>query len=267
MNIHESLVQTDDAEVTIEASADVLKPIFAYPRHFVDELKLQVTEDGLEYSVVDPANVAQVHLEAPASEFDTYDVDETTIGINLGQVRRALRAGRKRNADTITMSYTNERMTTTVHRDYDGTAMSLQNSFKTIDPDTIREMPDMPELELPASATVPRSLFNDTVSAVDEVANHFHVRDTDGDLVVGGEGDTDDCTVVVEDVVEGSGADTMLSLDYFKSAVKAFKAVGMDEVTMTLGEDMPAFVEWKTESMSGEWIQAPRIRESGGDDE
>lgn len=261
MQIHESLIQTDDAQVTIEASADVLKPILAYARPAVKELKLHVTEGGLEYKVVDKANVAMLTVDVPAESFNTYDVDETTIGIPVKKTMKALRAGRKQHNDNITLSYQNNHLTTTVDRDYDGTEMSLQTTFKTIDPDSIRKEPQAPTVDIDAEASVPRSLFNDVVAAVDEVSDHIKFENDGTDLLVGGESDIDDCVAVIDDVLaDGTAVDSIFSLDYCKKAKKALRTLGMDNVDIRLGEDLPMVVEWETEYMAGEWIQAPRIK-------
>jgi len=264
MNIHESLVQTDDAEVTIEASADVLKPIFAYARPNVKELKLHVTETGVYYDVVDKANVSMLTVEVPAESFDTYDADETTIGIPVNKTMQALRAGRKQHSDDITLSYQNNHLTTIVGRDYGGTEMSLQTTFKTIDPDSIRSDPEAPVVDIDAEATVPRQLFNDVIDAVNEVSDHLKFENDGTDLLVGGESDIDDCVATIDDVLAGeTPVDSIFSLDYCKKAKKSLRTLGVDELSVRLGEELPMVVEWETEYMAGEWIQAPRIKQGG----
>lgn len=266
MSIHESLIQTDDAQIELETTADVLKPTLNYGKQLVDELKLHVDSDGMRYESVDPANVAYVAIDVPAEAFESYRADETVIGLNLKTSMKALRAGRKRQEDAITLSYDNQKLSTTVQRDYDGVHMDLQNTFSTIDPDSIRQEPEMPDLDLPVEATIPRTLFEDVVDATNAVSDHIQFESDDGDLLISGKGDTKESAAVVSDVVDGEGANSIFSLDYFTSGVvDALKTVGVDEVTLQLGEDFPVIIEWETElngaTVTGEWLQAPRVTE------
>lgn len=264
MSIHESLVSTEDSSINIETSADVIKPVFAYGSKLVDETKLHVTNSGLEYTAVDPANVAMVELNAPAECFDAYNVEETVLGLNLSEVMGSLRAGRKRAGDEITLSVTGDRLSSTVQRDYDGTEMDLRNNVRLIDPDSIRQEPDIPELDMPKSAAVPRMLFQDVAEQVYEFSDHIRFA-SDGDALVIDD-NHDATTAVVKDALEATDEDvsSTFSLDYIKDEVKAFKAIGADELTVKFGQESPVRFEFTTElngaEVTGSWFQAPRIQ-------
>lgn len=262
--IHESLLETDDAEVEIETTADVIKPVFASARKLVSEMKLRVNSDGLSYDVVDPANVIMLGMDVPGAAFDTFDVDETVIGIPLKSTMGALRGGRKNQNDDIRMSYANEVLSTRIGREYDETHLDLENSIKTIDPNSIRKEPDPPDLEYSATATIPVDLFDDVVTVVDERTDYLRIREAGGDLVMGGSGETDETRAVVSGVLSGEGADAMFATDYLKDFVKALKTVGVDHITMNLGEEFPVHIEWEAElndtPVTGYWLQAPRIQ-------
>lgn len=267
--VTESLVETDDATATIETTADVLKPAIGYARNLVDECKLHVDGDGLYYLAVDPSNVGMVSAYVPAACFETYDVDETTIGLDLAETMGALRLGRQSQQDTISLNYSNEMLQTSVHRDYDGTALSLEHSFKTIDPGSIREEPDPPELSYPATATIPRDLFGDVVESVGALSDRLRFANDGDDLVfvvLGGD-DDDSVRAVVDGVVDGGSVDSLFSLDYLETALSSFAAIGADQLTFHFGEEIPVRIEWEVElnedPVTGYWLQAPRIR---GDD-
>lgn len=260
-----TLIETDDAQINIETTADVIKPIFSYAQKHVDEVRAHFDTKGVHYSVVDPANVAMAKLHAPKGVFESYDVDETVVGLNLSSTMQALRAGRKRNGDTITLSYEDMNLSTTVHRDYDGTAMDLQTNLQTIDPDAIRQEPDIPDLEFDVSATLNRTLFEDVVDAVDEISEFIRVEDVNGDLLISGESDVSDARGLVNDVVEGKGADSIYSLDYITNGlIKSLKTVGVDEFQIQLGEEYPMHVKWNKEvngeTIEGSYFMAPRIQ-------
>lgn len=265
--IHESLVPTDDAEFELRGPASAVKPMFGYADALVDELRVHVTEDGLEYKVVDSANVAMCELTVPAAVFDTYDVTETTIGLNINSVTSALRAGRQRQDDQIVLSYADEHLSTTVQREYDGSHMDLQTTQATIDPDSIRAEPDIPdnlEESFIATATLSRPMFRDAVETVHAVTDYTRFTPTGDDLRISGESGISSTSVVVRDAATGEPADSLFSLDYIMDLVDALAAVDADEITLHLGDEFPVRVEWTAEwndaEVSGVWFQAPRIQ-------
>jgi proliferating cell nuclear antigen len=260
-----TLLQTDDAQVEIKATADVIKPIFGYARKHVKEAKVHFDSDGIHYEVVDPANVAMAQLHAPAGVFESYEADGAVVGLNLKQTMKALRAGRKRQSDTITLEYEDMQLTTTVNRNYDGTEMDLQNNYATIDPDVLRQEPDLPDLELPVSVTLDRQLFEDVVSVVDEVSEHIRFEDNGSDLLITGKDDESDARAAIRDVVRGEGADSIFSLDYITNdLIKSLKTVDVDEITIELGDQYPMRVLWEKEvndeTIEGTYFMAPRIQ-------
>jgi len=260
-----TLLKTDDAQVQIETTADVIKPIFGYARKHVDEAKVHFNSDGIHYKVVDPSNVSMATLDAPAGVFESYHADETTVGMPFKQTMRALRAGRKRQGDSITLEYSDMQLSTTVNREYDGTEMDLQNNYQTIDPDSIRQEPKIQDIEFDVSATLDRNLFEDVVDAVDEISDHIRFEDNAGDLVISGESDVSDARAIVRGVVNGEGVDSIFSLDYIaKNLVKSLKTVGVDEFEIELGEEFPMRVNWtkdiNDETIEGTYFIAPRIQ-------
>jgi len=260
----QTLVDTDNAQIEIQTTADVIKPVFAYAKTLLREAKVHFDDDGVHYTAVDPSNVAMVQMDVPNGVFESYDVDETTVGIDLKEVMKALRAGRKRQEDIISLSYEDRQLSTTVKRDYDGTEMDLQTNLMTIDPDAIRQEPDIPNIEFAVDATLNRTLFEDAIDAVDEVSDYVQFTDNDGDLMISGESDVSDARGLVKGVANGEGANSLFSLDYVKQTVKGLKTVGVDEFTVELGEEIPMNVAWDKEIngcvIEGSYFQAPRIK-------
>jgi len=260
-----TLVETDDAQIEIETSADVIKPVFNYAKQLVREAKVHFDDDGIHYTAVDPANVAMVEMDVPKAAFESYDVDETIVGMDFKEVIKALRAGRKRQEDTITLSYEDRQLSTTVKRDYDGTKMDLQTNMMTIDPDSIRQEPEVPDLDLPVTATLNRTLFGDAIDAVNEVSDYVRLADNNGDLMISGESDVSDARGLVKGVANGEGSDSLFSLDYVKyTLLKGLKTVGVDEFTVELGEGFPMRVTWEKElngaTVEGMFFEPPRVQ-------
>lgn len=258
------LVPTDDATVRLLATADRVKPIVAYADPLVSEFKLHADADGLRYNLRDPANVTQIGMNVPAEAFDEFDADETTIGVDTGRVLNALRAGRKRQRDSVQVSYADEYLTTEVQREYDGMHMDLRNRIATIDPDAIRGEPDPLEDQWSDVGTVPRNALEDAITAGNVVADYVTLKSNGGDLEVHAAGDTNDAAAVMNDVMTGEGlCESYLSLDYLTDMLTALTTVGAEEVTIQIADDYPVRFGWEREwndaTVEGFWTQAPRI--------
>jgi len=265
---HTVFGEPNHEQLHIEATADTIKPVFAYPRKLVDECKLNVTHNGLEYTAVDPANVAMLGLNVPPEAFETYSVEETTMGIDLKSVMGALRAGRQKESDEITLTRDGNMLKSRIHRDYSGTQLSLENRLKLIDPDSIRQEPEIPDIELNGEATIPRRMFDDIINQVDYYGEHIQIGAQGNNLVIDTETDTEATTAVVEDVVNNSGSDevsSLFSMDYMKDAIKAFATIGVDELSLKFGTDLPVRIDFEKElngaTVTGNWFMAPRMRD------
>jgi len=260
--LHGTLTQTDDSEVLIETTADVIKPLFAYAdRLGIGEFKLNVTEDGLSGNFVDPAKVIMGGIELNADAFETFEGDEAEIGITVSDMMGALQNGRKRQTDEITLSYKSQNMSSTVVRDYDGTTVQLQRNFPTIDPKDIRQSTKLPDLDYPATVEIDRLLFSDLVGAIKDIDDNIHFRNEGSDLLLSENSAASHVNAVVEDCVSGEGdIDSIFSIDYLSDACKAFATVGADTLSLELGEEIPMMVSWETKTLSGKFMQAPRLR-------
>lgn len=267
MNYAESLFETDDATVDIETTADVLKPVIGHARKLVTELKLHASDDGLHYRTVDGANVAMMSVDVPAACFERYDVDETTIGLDLKKTMGALRLARQSEPDGIALNYADEMLNTSVQRDYDGTTLDLEHSHKTLEPESIRDEPDDVDIDWSGTATLSRDLFGDVVETIGTVTGYHRFVSDGDDLVIAASDDLGASRAVVEGVLDGGPADSTLSGHYLETALSAFAAIGAEELTLSLGEDIPMRIDWSVElggeSVTGYWMQAPRV---GGDE-
>ena len=274
--VHERLFgEPTDANVSLKATADVIKPVFQYPSHLIDEMKVRFEEDRIGFDAVDPANVAMVGMTVPAGVFENYESGGAEHGMNISTVKSALRAGRKSEGDVIKMETAGTRMQTAVKRDYAGTQMDLCDDLRLIDPDSIRDEPEMPDLDFEAEATVPRKAFEAGLEQVDKYSDAMELRNVGSDLVLSKPGaaveerneeDEEDYSgAILRDVVDADeDVCSWFSLDYLKDSTKAFAAVGADELTIKFGDEIPIEIHFSKEvngeEITGYWSQAPRIK-------
>lgn len=246
----------DDVAFRLIAPASDLLEFINSMDVLVHEAKIHVTDDGLTSRVVDPANVAMADVELAADTFESYDPHNGVIGVNLERFIDVLGMV---DSDDLVEIYLDEE-TRKLHI----TCSGLEYTLALIDPDSIREEPDIPDLDLEAEVVADASDIQRGIKAGDMVSDHvaFAVDETDAVFRIEAEGDTDDVVFDLEreDLVDldAGPAYSLFSLDYLKDIQKALD--GDDEVTIELGEEFPMKLHTGRGSLELTFMVAPRIQ-------
>jgi proliferating cell nuclear antigen len=238
--------------------ADTLQATLDSVGVLVDECKIHLDDDGLEIRAVDPANVGMVDLSLSAEAFESYEADGGLIGVNL--VRLQDIAGMADSDQLVHLELDEE--TRKLHISIDG----LEYTLALIDPESIREEPDLPDLDLPATIVIEGRDIDRAVTAADMVSDHIElgVDESKDVFYVAAEGDTDDVHLELGsedliDIVVGP-ASSLFSLDYLKDMNKAIPKDA--EVTMELGDEFPVKMHFDIAEGEGSvtYMLAPRIQ-------
>ncbi|WP_336035555.1 DNA polymerase sliding clamp [Halobacterium yunchengense] len=239
-------------------SADTLRETLDSVSVLVDECKIHLDEDGLSIRAVDPANVGMVDLDLGAAAFESYEADGGVIGVNLSRLEDI--AGMADTDQLVQLELDEE--TRKLHIQIDG----LEYTLALIDPDSIRQEPDIPDLDLPAHVVVEGADIDRAVRAADMVSDHIAlgVDAADELFYVDAEGDTDDVHLELtrDDLIdlEAGDAHSLFSLDYLKDMNKAIPKDA--EVELELGEEYPVKVHFDIAEAQGRvtYMLAPRIQ-------
>ncbi|MEF8882533.1 MAG: DNA polymerase sliding clamp, partial [Halapricum sp.] len=179
-------------------SADTLQATLDSVSVLVDECKIHLEDDGLEIRAVDPANVGMVDLRLDSVAFESYETDGGLIGVNLSRLEDI--AGMADSDQLIHLELDEE--TRKLHIAIDG----LEYTLALINPDSIRQEPDLPDLDLPAQIVLEGRDIDRAVTASDMVSDHIElgVDDVDELFYVDAEGDTDDVhlELTAEDLID-----------------------------------------------------------------
>jgi proliferating cell nuclear antigen len=239
-------------------SADTLGAALDSVSVLVDECKIRLEADGLTIRAVDPANVGMVDLELSAAAFESYETDGGVIGVNLDRLEDIV--GMADSDQLVHLELDEE--TRKLHISLDG----LEYTLALIDPDSIRQEPDLPDLDLPAEIVIEGRDIDRAVTAADMVSDHIAlgVDSDDEEFYVDAEGDTDDVHLELgqEDLIDltAGEARSLFSLDYLKDMNKAIPKDA--EVTMELGEEFPVKMHFGFAEGDGHvtYMLAPRIQ-------
>lgn len=224
----------------------------------VEECKIRLEKDGLSIRAVDPANVGMVDLSLSADAFESYQADGGVIGVNLSRLEDI--AGMADKGQLIELDL--DEQTRKLEIRIDG----LEYTLALIDPDSIRQEPDIPDLDLSAEIILEGRDVDRAVTAADMVSDHIAlgVNEANQFFYVDAEGDTDDVhfELAEEDLIEldPGAAHSLFSLDYLSDMNKAIPKDA--EVRVELGEEFPVKLHFDIAEGQGQvtYMLAPRIQ-------
>lgn len=275
--------------VTLETSGDLLRRIDAVLNTLVDECKIRLSRsDGLQVRAVDPANVGMFEVEVPTSGFETFDLDydEVVVGLprkRLSSIARYARKGGNSNddhGDPVTVVWNEETRRFYVHVERDD--LNRYSSFAAIDPNSIRQEPDLPALNLPWETDLNSKTLRDVTRTLgtDDLE---HVQIAAEDLSNGVSGDTTaGVRLYAEDdtreevfrpnatatwVGDGDASEvaSLYSLDYLRDMAAGLHATKPDSVKVEFGDEFPVKIHYSESEfgLSGTFMLAPRIKSDG----
>jgi len=163
--------------------------------------------------------------------------------------------------DTIVMELDEETRKLSIRID------GLRYTLSLIDPDSIHQEPNVPDLDLPGDIVLPGREIRRGVKAAGMVSDHmaFGVSDDDETFYMRAEGDTDDVRVDLgrDDLISletgGENAESLFSLDYLDSMAKAIPNDA--QVALEVGDDYPIKMHFGLAGGEADavYLLAPRI--------
>lgn len=244
--------------------ADVLADWLDLLDPLVEEARIGVTEGGFSTNAVEPANVGLIDTDLHQLAFESLQVDGDgfTLGIPLDRLEETIDL---MDSDTLVrIAYDHETKKLSVEGE------GLHRSIALIDPDLIRDSPELPDLDIPAEASVDVDELDRAVGAADLVSDHIGLEwDDDVEtVVIDAEGDTDDMRYEVDSGALERPDETLrslFSLDYFDPIIGAIPS-GTD-VRIRFGGEIPVKLSFNVEDGQRDglvsettYMIAPRIQ-------
>jgi len=230
------------SEIIFEAVADKSAPEALVETFdpLVSEVKMHFNDGGIEVRAVDPANVGMTDATLAADAFESYDSPgAVTQGINLERLDERLGVGDSGDLANLSLDMETRKLNVDVG--------PISQAMALIDPDSVRQEPDLPDLDLPNTVVLTGAQLETAVDAVGMVSNHVEIKADDGDLVFAGQGDIDETTVRYGsgDVIDSDVTEDVASLfshEYLEGFVEPMPADA--EVEVTFGDEFPVWIEW-----------------------
>lgn len=264
----------EGTNVQIETSGRVIRPALAPLDALVDEAKVRFDADGIHIRAVDPANVGMVETRIHQAAFDAYEIDgDLTPGVYVDALLRRLSDARKgkRTDDALSLDISEKRIVAEVEREYNTTTARFASELLTIDPDSVRQEPDITDLELSYSGRMDANALADVADHINRVADHARLVPRDRGLVIRGSADDEgDVGVEIEewtdDAVDDGAEGSLYSLDYFRDMAHAAVEALADEVHLELGDEFPMKMHFERTDEDGDpvvehtFMLAPRVQ-------
>lgn len=225
----------------------------------VEEGKVNFLDNLIRIWMIDPGKVAGVYIDIKPDEYDQimhYSVqnDGFTQGINLARLDKLLNQADA--DDPVQLEFGKK------HKwRFQLSMPSIEAYIAGIDPESMREEPDRPGLDLPAQFTMSGESFSDAVKLNDMFSNFSTIAVEDHQVIFLAEGDQDSGKFNLE---EGEGdlefsqhpderVESMFSMDYLKDLSKVLK--NYDELQIKAGDEFPIMID----AGLFEYMVAPRI--------
>ena len=241
-----------------EIRADTLKGIVNVISTLIDEVKFTISPEGMTLKAVDPAHVAMIELNLEAGAFESYNADQTEIGLDLDKVKDVLKLSA--SGDMISMEQ-DEGYGRLIFR-----VGNITRRMNLVDTSSMND-PKVPQLELSSNIEVPVSELQRGIKASENISDHIALTITSDYFELACEGDTDSVNLKLDRsqlsslTIEGDGDKycSLFPLDYFSNLIKAVPSDA--SVRIELDNDYPVMLNFTLAEGKGtvKYLLAPRI--------
>ncbi|ALJ99672.1 head protein [Haloarcula californiae icosahedral virus 1] len=257
---------TENVRWDVETTGGDAKAWFSVMDAKTDEAKVHLEPDGLTARFVEPANVMMQDVQIGEDAFESYtwrqpagrlyDQDRV-IGLAQTWVTDYLKLFTK--TEEVRFQVDEKAQFAIIGENFTAT-------MPTIDPDSVRQEPDLPGLDLPGSVTVDFESFADAVDTADDVADHVGLVMYDGECYVHADGDLDDAWVPVETEAGEGYASSLFSAEYLTDYLDSVPSGATETVTFFGGREFPLFAEHEVAHPDADFtlMLAPRIQDDSG---
>jgi proliferating cell nuclear antigen len=241
--------------LNVTARQDLMRTIVETLGVVVEEARLDFFEDSLQVRVVDPSHVAMIKMDVDSAAFDTWEVDETKLGLEMRRIKDLLSVAAASDIVDLTYDEANGMVKLNMGR-IDMNLRPLDNS--TLSP------PNVPSLELPCGVTMAGADLAQALRAARQVGDLVNVSLDSKSFTVNVQGSTDSVNVCFssDELVAidcDANASSQYSLTYLLPMSKIFSTV--EHVSLRFGENFPLKLTFDFADGAGhvEYFLAPRV--------
>jgi proliferating cell nuclear antigen len=241
--------------LNVTARQDLMSKIIETLGVVVEDARFDFGENGLQIRVVDPSHVAMIQMDIDSAAFDTWELDETKLGLELRKIKELVSLGGP--TDLIEMAYGDETGVLTVNLG------KIDRNIRPLDNSTMTP-PTLPELKLPCKVTISGADFTQALKAARQVGDLVNFSIDENTFTVHVLGSTDSVTVAFNkdelQLLECEGpARSQYSLTYLVPMSKIFGS--LESVNIGFGENYPLSMSFNFHDGAAkvQYFLAPRV--------
>lgn len=251
-----------DEQLRIETTGRVIRPWKRMLDKIADEYKLRCSPDGLHVQCLDTSKVKMITTTLSAGAFESYTTEGTTLGINAERFGSALRHARygATTDDTVVLSADSGYLQTVVNREIGGTSAEITERMELIDPKSIRQEPDNPDLELEVDVSMSPDAFIEAARMFDD-DGHIKIKSDSGELLLAQENDLEQRQVALDVGTSVETGWTIYTGQYIVEFAQALNNGLVDNLTLRWKDDYPLKLDFEREGIyKGTLMVAPRVQ-------
>ncbi len=231
-------------------SPKLLSDIISIISELVNEVRLKITNEGMNLTALDPANVAMVYFKIPSDIFSQFVLEkDELLGVNLENLRSVLRRCSLGSSLTITKEDNMLKLSIQdkIKRDFTLALIDIESEDK-----------DLPKWEFTSVIKMDASLFAEVIEdclIVDDACTF--IAET-SKFIIEAHGLNSSRAEFSSDEIEiySNTAIARFSLEYLNKFIKGAKI--SSRVTISFSENSPLRVDFPTGNILLSFILAPR---------
>ncbi|HIA24302.1 MAG TPA: DNA polymerase sliding clamp [Candidatus Poseidoniales archaeon] len=226
--------------MNITARQETFRMVIDILSTLVEEARFNFEEDKLVVRVVDPSHVAMIQLEVDSAAFESYDVTESVLGLELSKISKLVQLAGA--GDLIVINY-NDSVGKVEFQ-----VGEIERTIRPLDRQNMQE-PNVPELDTDISVSLSGAKFARALKAADQVGDlvTFSIDQTRFSINVTGESDAVNVSYDAGELQElncDSPVKSQYSLQYLLPLAKRIEST-VDKVTAKFGENYPLRLEFE----------------------
>jgi len=241
--------------LNVTARQELMRTIVETLGVVVEEARLDFFEDALRVRVVDPSHVAMIKMDVDSAAFDTWEIDETKLGLEMKKLKDLLSLANVGETVDLTFDDASGQVTVNFGR--------IDLNIRPLDLSTLHP-PNVPSLELPCGVTMNGSDLAQALRAARQVGDLVNVSLDAESFSINVQGSTDSVNVTFnkDELVSIDcevAAHSQYSLTYLIPLAKIFSSV--ENINLRFGENFPLKLTFDFADGAGhvEYFLAPRV--------
>lgn len=240
-----------------ELKSDVLKGIVNAISPISDEVKFQITSEGMSMKSIDSTHIAMIGLEINSNAFESFEADETEIALEMDKIKDVLKL--TSSGENILMEQDSE------HGRLVFKLGNITRRMSLLDNSSIGSF-KVPNLELTATIVVPAHELQRGIKASGDISDHITLSAEDNHFELTCTGDSDSMNLVMDkssniSIDAPEPVRSSFTLDYFSNLIKAVPSD--TNITIGLSTDKPVKISFDLADGNGtvRYLLAPRIED------